>query len=120
MSRAYAAWKEECDKDDERLGRGKYAATPIRSLSEFDKHYELPTYKRLEAMLGQLKDSERTALLALAWFTRDTVADWPTVYEHARASFATLDAAYQIGNGQDWLAGLARWEEKPTAFRVGK
>ena len=120
MSRAYAAWEEECDKDDERLGRGKYATTPFRSSSEFAKNYELPEYKRLEATLGQLKDSERAALLALAWFTRDTVADWPRVYERARASAVTLDAAYQIGNGQDWLAGLARWEAKPTAFRAGK
>ena len=120
MSRAFAEWELECDEDDKRRGRGKYGTSRTRLSSEFAKHFELRAYKRLKAMLGQLKDSERAALLGLAWFTRETVADWPRVYERARASAATLDLTYQIGNGRDWLAGLERWEAKPTAFRAGK
>ena len=73
MSRAYAKWERECGEDDKRLGRGKYAVSRIRRSNEFDRHFELPSYKTLEAMLKALKDCERASLLALAWFTRDTV-----------------------------------------------
>lgn len=117
LSRAHAEWERECDEDDKRLGRGKYAASRIRWSNEFDRHLELPSYKKLEAMLKALKDSERATLLALAWFTRDTVADWPRVYAQARAT--NLDVSYEVGLGRDWLAGLQRWEEKPRAFSPG-
>ena len=121
MSGAYAAWNDECEKEDARRGQGKKCGTlHFRSSSELANHFDLPSYKRLEAMFEELVASERTALLALAWFTRDTVANWPRVYEQARASSATLDTCYQILNGEDWLAGLKRWEEKPRAFRTGR
>lgn len=118
MSRAYAEWVRECDEDDKRLGRGKYAASRIRWSNEFDRHLELPSYKKLETMLNTLKDSERAALLALAWFTRDTVANWPRVYARARAM--ALDVSYELGLGRDWLAGLKRWEDKPRTFSPGR
>ena len=71
-------------------------------------------------MFNELEASERTALLALAWFTRDSVADWPRVYEYARESAGSLGAGYQIGNGVDWLADLERWEEEPKRFSPGR
>ena len=121
MSGTYAAWRDECEKEDARRGQGKkYGTSAFRSSSELAKDFDLPSYKRLEAMFEELDASERAALLALAWFTRDTVANWPRVYERARTSSVTLGMRYQIGNGQDWLAGLERWEEKPRTFRAGR
>lgn len=75
VSRAYAEWEEECDRDDRRKGRGTYGTSRIRSSSEFSDHLELPSYKRLESMLRDLTEKERAALLALAWFTRNTLAN---------------------------------------------
>ena len=121
MSGTYGAWRAECDKEDARRGQGKkYGTSILRSSSELAKHFDFPSYKRLEAMFEELEASERTALLALAWFTRDTVANWPRVYEQARAGSVTLGVRYQIGNGQDWLAGLERWEEQPRRFGIGR
>ena len=120
MSGAHAAWRDECKKEDARRAQWKYGTFPVRSSSELVKRFDLPSYKRLEAMFEELEASERTALLALAWFTRETVADWPRVYEQARASSATLGNRYQIGNGLYWLAGLERWEEQPRTFSAGR
>ena len=119
LASAYDAWQQECDEDDRSLGRGKYAESRIRHTSEFDRHYELPSYHRLEAMHRALEEEERIALLALAWFTRGTVADWPRTYQQARDDAPTLSLEYQLGNAEDWLAGLERWEEKPSAFQPG-
>ena len=101
MSCAYSEWKDECEKDGEHGGRGKNGTPRIRSSKEFAKHFELPSYKRLESMLWDLTESERAALLALAWFTRDTVANWPRVYERAKDAIAAMGAPYQLGNGRD-------------------
>lgn len=67
-----------------------------------------------------MSDSERTALLALAWFTRGVVADWPRVHGQAIAGYPTLDEAYQLGLGRDWMAGFARWEQGPQKFAPGR
>lgn len=120
IDRAYDVWQQTCDEDDKLMGRGKYAESPIRNASEFERHYELPSYKRFEAMFEALEEPERVALLALAWFTRDSMADWPRTYQRARDSAPTLSLEYQIANAQDWLAGLERWEEKPSAFETGR
>ena len=120
LASAYDVWRQACDEDDRCLGRGKYATSPVRHPSEFDRHHELPSYQRLEAMYWALRKEERVALLALAWFTRDPVADWPRTYQRARDSAPTLSPEYQLGNAQDWLAGLERWEEKPSAFQPGR
>ena len=117
MSAAYAAWEDECDREDRRLGQGKYSSSPFRPSSELAAHGRLPTYRRLESMFMELPDSERTALLALGWFTVDRVADWPRVYERARATARNPD--YEIGYGHLWLQGLERWEATPKPFEAG-
>ena len=118
MSEAYSAWDDECDRQDRRLGQGKYSSSLFRPSSELAAHCELPTYKRLESMFMELSDTERKALLALGWFTVDRVADWPRVYERARATVRNPD--YEIGYGHRWLQGLERWEAKPQSFEAGR
>ena len=120
MSAAFAAWRDECDKDDARRGYAKDGKIRFRPSSEFAIHLKLRSYRTLETMFGELQAGERAALLALAWFTRDSVADWPRVYARAKDSSPTLDPRYQIGNGADWLAGLQRWEERPKPFSAGR
>lgn len=120
LHRAYEDWKEECDREDARRGWGKYSDKLFRSGNELTVHCELPSYKRLEALFEELGEEERAALLALAWFTRDRVADWPRVYEDAREQAGTTNVDYQIGCAGEWLAGFRRWEEEPRPFEAGR
>lgn len=81
---------------------------------------DLCSYMRMTEMFVEMSDHDRTALLVLAWFTRDAVADWPTAYAKATASYPTLDQTYQLGLGRYWLAGLNRWDEPPLRFEPGR
>jgi len=110
LSAAYAAWSADAHESGLRSG----PATKI------GKAFELPTYKHLKKMYGKLTEDERAALLALAWFTRDTVADWPRVYAQAKERVGPPDDGYDIGLGGDWLAGLRRWEAGPRPFEAGR
>ena len=71
-------------------------------------------------MFQQLTEHERADLLALAWFTRERIADWPAVREYAHTRISTVDDNYQIGLASCWLAGFNRWEEKPRSFQPGQ
>ena len=110
LSAAYAAWMADADEGRMRSGRA----------SKRVKMFELPSYKRLQEMYRELTEEERASLLALAWFTRDTVADWPRVYAQARERVGPPDDGYDIGLGGDWLTGLDRWEAGPRPFEAGR
>ena len=71
-------------------------------------------------MFQQLTEHERVDLLALAWFTRERIANWPAVYEYARTMISSAHDDYQIGLASCWLAGFDRWEEKPRSFQPGQ
>ena len=120
LSGAYRAWRKEVE---ERLA-GRDSSTGrkprVRTLSDIGADRNLASYGRMKEMFTELSDSERTALLALAWFTRDVVADWPRVHGEAIASYPTLDEVYQLGLGRDWMAGFARWEQGPEKFAPGR
>lgn len=119
MSGAYLAWREDVEV---RLA-GRTSSTGreprARTLSDIGSDSNLASYDRMKNMFTKLSDSERTALLALAWFTRDVVADWPRVHGQAVTSYPTLDEVYQLGLGGDWMAGFARWEQGPQKFAPG-
>ena len=68
--------------------------------------YDLSSFKSLKKMFQQLTDHERADLLALAWFTREKIANWPAVYEYARTMISSADDNYQIGLASCWLAGF--------------
>ena len=116
MSDAYMAWEREVDTRNSIRTSG---AGGLRVRTDIEKDLELPSYKHLESKFQNLTEEERAALMALAWFTRDTVANWPRNYEYAKARVSTTDNTYQIGLGYHWLAGFDRWEQKPRPFKAG-
>ena len=120
MSNAYDAWRKEVAEQAATRGSRPKGQPRRRSLADLAAETDLPSYVRMQEMFVELSDPERTALLALAWFTRDVLADWPRVYAEAIDRYATLDQMYQLGLGRDWLAGLNRWEEPPSKFEPGR
>ena len=120
LNNAYVAWDKDCDADGADANGDGGGGLRIRSSGEIAKWFDLPSYKRLESMFDELTQSERVELLALAWFTRDRVADWPRNFERAKEMASILEKRYQIGLAGDWLAGLNRWKEKPRAFEAGR
>ena len=71
-------------------------------------------------MFRDLTGDEREALLALGWFAREYVADWPRIDERAVKAEPTTDENDQISYACYWLAGLERWEKKPRPFQDGR
>ena len=110
LSAAYAAWMADARERGLRSG----------SATKIVKAFDLPSYKHLQQTYRELTDDERAALLALAWFTRDTVANWPRVCAQAKQRVGSPDDGYDIGLGGDWLAGLDRWEAGPQRFEAGR
>ena len=120
LSEAHAAWAREVNA----RGGGRSTSVGglrIRSGADISKDFELPSYKRLTEMYGELPEDERAALLALAWFGREIgVADWSHIYAQARDMVGPPDEGYDIGLGSYWLAGLDRWGKSPQPFEAGR
>ena len=117
---AYANWEQDVDAGIADSAGGNEGGLRIRSSADIEKDFELPSYARVENMFQELTEEEHAALLALGWFAREQVANWPRIYERARVQASTLNDAYQISYGRYWLAGLDRWEEKPRLFKAGQ
>ena len=83
------------------------------------KDWDVPARRKLTAALRRLTEEERIALIALAWFSRVRIADWPSVYENARERGVGLDENYIAGLGTQWLLGFARWRAKPGDWHAG-
>ena len=116
LSEAYCEWETERDEKE-------MITDPNSKIKKFRigfDSYKLPSFKKLERIFQELTEQERIDLLALAWFTRDRIANWPNVYERARTMVEVLNYKYQIGLGNDWLMGLERWEAKPSGFQPGR
>ena len=120
LSAAYRAWRKEVEVRLPDRGSSTGRKLRVRTLGEIGEDRNLASYERMKEIFTELSDSERTALLALAWFTRDVVADWPRVHGEAIASYPTLDEVYQLGLGRDWMAGFTRWEQRPEKFAPGR
>ena len=74
---------------------------------------ETPAWKRLRELWWALSETERVSLVALAWFTRDAVANWPRALRLARDRpdiHSTKMEHYYLHLGGAWLKGLIRWE----------
>lgn len=117
LSDAYMTWKREVETQNSIRTSN---AGGLRIRTDIEKDLELPSYKHLESKFQTLTEEERAALMALSWFTRDKIANWPSNYERAINMVTTTENTYQIGLGHDWLAGLDRWEEKPRRFEAGQ
>ena len=120
MSDAYKTWRKEVEARLASRDSSAGQRLRVRTLSDIGSDMDLASYRRMSKKFSELSDSERTALLALAWFTRDVVANWPRVHGQAIANYPTLDEVYQLGLGRDWLAGFKRWEQVPAKFTPGQ
>ena len=120
LGNAYAAWRREVDSATSSSPGPPKGGIRWRSSEEIKRDFKLPSYGRVEGMFRKLDMEERAALLALGWFARERVADWPRIYERAGQQVGTLSDAYQIGYGAYWLAGLDRWKKKPRPFTPGQ
>ena len=120
LHNAYARWERERVELAARTKVDGESRLRIHSSEEMAKWFELPSCVRLEELFRALNEEERTALLALGWYARETVADWPKIYENAKQRVSTLGENYQIGLAHYWLAGLERLEGEPRRFRAGE
>ena len=78
------------------------------------------SFEALKSALIGLTEQERVDLLALAWFTRDRIANWPATYEYASRRINGLSLSYQACLGGDWLDGFERLERDPVKFYPGR
>lgn len=120
LHNAYARWERERVELAAQTKVGGNSRLRIHSSEEMDKWFELPSCVQLEELFRALDEEERTALLALGWYARETVADWPKIYETAKQRVSTLGENYQIGLAHYWLSGLERWDGEPRRFRAGE
>lgn len=120
LNDVYSAWKSEVDARASSCAEGGDRTLRIRSSADLKEDSRLPSYARLQEMFRKLNGKERAALLALGWFAREGVADWPRIYERAVKLEPTYDERYQIGCACYWMDGLNRWEEEPQPFRAGR
>ena len=119
LNAAHVAWR--CEADARAASRStKGSGLPIRSSKDLAKDFELPSYRFLQSMFRGLSESERTALLALGWYAKETVADWPGSHKRAVNLEPSLSERYQIGYAHHWRDGLNRWKEAPQQFQTGR
>ena len=74
---------------------------------------ETAAWRELRELWCSLSDGEKVSLVALAWFTRDRIADWPASLKKAQeqpAIHSTQEERYFLGLGREWLRGFRRWE----------
>ena len=120
MSNAYAAWGRDVELHAARRAGNEDGGLRIRSSSEAVRDFELASYKHVRGMLSALSDEERAAMLALGWFAREEIANWPRIYSRAIDLTPSYNDGYQISLGSYWLAGLDRWDAKPLPFEAGQ
>ena len=122
LNGAYAAWQSEVDAREARVRQAddQQRTFLFRSAADLEEDFRLTSYVFLQDLFRELTGEERAALLALGWFAREQVADWPRIYERATKLEPTIDEDYQISYACYWLRGLERWEEKPKPFQPGR
>lgn len=120
ISEAYAAWESDVEARAIRNAGPDSGEFRIRSPAEIARDFDLPSYWHVKHKLAALSEEERAALVALGWFARRGVADWPSTYERAIRLTPTYDERYQLGLGSYWLSGLRRWESTPMPFKAGQ
>ena len=118
---AYTQFSQERDELIDRLfpkpKNGRFRVVPLGVYAQAD---DLDSCKRLKRMVLGLTDEERADLVALSWFGRPEVIDWPATYKRAHEQIRAISCEYQIGVGSNWLTGLERWERKPREFEAGQ
>ncbi len=127
LASAYEAAKKERDRledeqareedaKQEREGAKRRSKLRIRRILAF----EPPLFMALKERLQKLTEEERADLVALAWFTRDRVANWATVRRRAGERIRDMEYTYQAGLGNTWREGYQRWKSVPKKFKPGE
>lgn len=120
VSDAFAAWRSDVEARAVRTAGPDDRTFRIQTAADSARDFDLPSYSHAIRKLKALSEEERAALLALGWFARERIADWPNIYERAIKFTPTYDEHYQLGYGSYWLLGLRRWESTPTPFTAGQ
>ena len=120
MHEAFVLVEEERKRriDSHSAGKSRPKFTPLELLDVSDT----PVWLKLQKLWRALSDSERVSLVALSWFTRGTIANWPASFEQAQQTGDIHSAqleAYCLGLGVRWLDGYRRWEEPPRHVPIG-
>lgn len=111
MDAAYAKVEEERQRrrDEYFAGQGG----PHIMTAKLVDVSETAAWLGLRDLWRGLSDGERVSLVALAWFTRDRIANWPASLRKAQERSEIHDAQeehYFLGLGREWLRGFRRWE----------
>ena len=93
---------------------GRFASVLSPQDVTFVYDVDAPEYRRLRDLWRNLKRDEKIALLALAWFTIGTVADWPKTYGSAKSGFDGVEERYHLGYAHKWLEGYRLWRGEQT------
>ena len=83
---------------------------------------QMPPWQRLRELWWGLSEGERVSLVALAWFTRDPIANWPMSLRLAQEKTDVHSAQmehYYLSLGRAWLKGLDRLETPADQMPTG-
>ncbi len=124
LTKAYVKWQREIEEAQiHKRGSDKGSLKVALDHSEFSMRYELPSYSGFRQKFDQLTLKERSALLALGWYARQRLADWPPIYQSAIDYLAEADGIherYEISQASYWLRGMCRWLAEPEPFSAGQ
>jgi len=119
LAALHCAWVEEEEKRREERWTTRKGRLVLRPAKPVD--YDVTSLRELQAEFRRLSEDERIDLLALAWFARSQIGDWPGEYERACGAIRGLSEEYQLLQlGRYWLRGFARWEQPPHEFEPGQ
>jgi len=121
MHAAYAKVEEETQRraDEHSAGKGGARIMPAKLFDVSDT----AAWRELRDLWWGLSDGERVSLVALAWSTRDAIANWPASLKKAQEQSAihdTQEERYFLGLGRLWLQGFRRWETPPDRMWVAR
>lgn len=121
MDAAYARVGEERQRRTDSHFAGKSGPHIITAEVDLDVS-ETAAWKELRKLWWGLSEGERVSLVALAWFTRDTAANWPASLEMAQQRsdiHSTRAERYYLGLGHEWLLGFRQWEAPADQMWIG-
>ena len=122
MDAAFAKLEEERGKRIDAHLAGKSGPPIINADVDLDVS-RTDAWMELKGLWWGLTQGERVSLVALAWFTRDPIANWPRAVRLARENsdmHSTKAEHYGLWLGRDWLKGLDRWEAPPGHVWIGR
>ena len=78
---------------------------------------DTPAWLKLRELWRGLSKEEKVSLIALSWFTRGPIGDWPASFKQAQEFYdagRAKDENYCVGLGRKWLQGYQRWATPPV------